>query len=159
MDEQPDSEHFIYPEEIQLPDVYVPASTLFEISSFIARAMEKEEQMASLVKRVLDELYEEIGSPDDAATTIISYIQQRHGWDIELLADKREVEDMMFQRFSRFDEEIWAKVLNTDAISDLHHETYKLSQTYIAYAIDEVLNEEDIDDGGHEHPELDFDEE
>lgn len=155
MEEQPESEQDFYPEEINLPDVNVPASTLWEISMFIAQAMMEEERMASLTKRVLDELYEEIGSPDDAATTIISYIQQRHGWDVELLAEKREVEEMLFRRFSRFDEKMWEKVMNTDAISDLHHEVYKLSQVYIAYAIDEVLHEEDLDDGGDEHPELD----
>lgn len=112
--------------------------------------------MASLAKRFLDELYDEIGSPEDAATTIISYIQRRHGWDMEILADRREVEEMLFKRFSRYDEEMWEKVLNTDAISDLHHEVYKLSQTYIGYAIDEVLSEEDVDgeeDGNH--PEFD----
>ena len=110
--------------------------------------------MTSLAKHTLDQLYDEIGSPDDAATTIISYIQQRHGWDVELLAERREVEEMLFRRHNKFDEKIWEKVLNTDAISDLHHETYKLSQTYIGYAIEEVLSEEDDDQDGFDHPEF-----
>ena len=144
------------PEEIQLPEVLASHSTIYELATFIAQAVAEEARMASIAKQYLDELYDEIGSPDDAATTIISYIQRRHGWDVELLAEKREVEEMLFKRFSRYDEAMWEKVLNTDAISDLHHEVYKLSQTYIGFAIDEVLSEEDVDgDESEDHPEFD----
>ena len=47
-----------------------------------------------------------------------------------------------------FDEHMWDKVMNTTAISDLHHETFKLSQKYIARAIAEVLAK----DGTAEQP-------
>lgn len=144
-------------EEIVLPSVQIPRDSLKELARFISEAVTKENQMASVAKQYLDELYGEIGSPDEAATTIISYIQRRHGWDVELLAEQREVEDMLFKRFNRYDEDIWAKVLNTDAISDLHHEVYKLSQEYIAKAIDEVLDEEDYDGDWSAHPGLDDD--
>lgn len=147
-------------QEIILPVVRISENSLRELATFIAEAVAKETHMASVAKQYLDELYSEIGSPDEAATTIISYIQRRHGWDVELLAEKREVEEMLFKRFSRYDEDIWEKIMNTDAISDLHHEVYKLSQKYIAFAIDEVLNEEDIEEDGSNfdggtHPELD----
>lgn len=149
-------EQNIFPEEIDLPSVQAPRQTIFELATFIARAVAEEARMASIAKQYLDELYDEIGSPDEAATTIISYIQRRHGWDIELLAEKREIEEMLFKRFSRYDESMWEKVLNTDAISDLHHEVYKMSQTYIGYAIDEVLSEEDGDEfEAEDHPEFD----
>lgn len=144
-------------EEIVLPSVQISRDSLKELAKFISEAVTKENRMASVAKQYLDELYGEIGSPDEAATTIISYIQRRHGWDVELLAEQREVEDMLFKRFNRYDEDIWAKVLNTDAISDLHHEVYKLSQEYIAKAIDEVLGEEDYDGDWSAHPGLDED--
>lgn len=155
MDENTPEEDF-FVEEVNLPKVPATFDTIFELASFIAQAVDEENRMASVAKQYLDELYEEIGSPDDAATTIISYIQRRHGWDVELLAEKREVEEMLFKRFSRYDESMWEKVLNSEAISDLHHEVYKLSQTYIGYAIDEVLSKEDGDEfEGEDHPEFD----
>lgn len=149
-------EQDFFPEEIVLPTTNTPQNTLFELATFISQAVAEEARMASVAKEYLDELYEKIGSPDDAATTIISYIQRRHGWDVELLAERSEVEEMLFKRFDIYDEEMWSKVMNTDAISDLHHEVYKLSQTYIGYAIDEVLSKEDGDDPSVEdHPEFD----
>lgn len=152
MDETPENDEYFLPEEIQLPEIDAQPHTLFELASFIAQAVEEEMRMASLTKDYLDRLYDKIGSPEDAATSIISYVQRRHGWDVELLAEKREVEEMLFRRYSHYDERIWEKVLNTDALSDLHHEVYKLSQTYIARAIDEVLEKEQSGGyDGHNH--------
>lgn len=142
-DNTPEQHDGTTPEEIQLPKLFIPHNILAELATFIAQAVAEEERMAFLAKQTLDELYDAIGSPDDAATTIISYIQRRHGWDVELLAEKSEVEDVLFRQFSRYDEGMWEKVLNTDAISDLHHEVYKMSQQYIAEAIREVLSEEE----------------
>lgn len=143
MEEVPENDRYFLPEEIELPRIDAPYPTIYELASFIAQAVAEEMRMASLTKDYLDELYEKIGSPEDAATSIISYVQRRHGWDVELLAEKREVDEMLFKRYSHYDERMWEKILNTDALSDLHHEVYKLSQTYIARAIDEVLERED----------------
>ena len=97
----------------------------------------------TITSEILNELYDQIENEAETATLIISYLQSRHKWDIELLAVKDEVEDMLFARDHIFDEHIWEKVINTTAISDLHHEVYKLSQEFIGYAIDEVLDEEE----------------
>jgi hypothetical protein len=37
---------------------------------------------------------------------------------------------------------MWAKVLNTEAFSDMHHEVFKVTQTYIARAVDEVMRKD-----------------
>ena len=110
--------------------------------------MEKENELMSLTADVLDRLYREIGGEEETATLVISYLQRRHKWDMELLAERRDVDDILFREHNLFDEYMWDKVMNTNAISDLHHEVYKLSQTYIARAIREVLRK----DGAEEQP-------
>ena len=131
-------------EKIELPPVAIPKDLLKELAEFVQNALEKENKVMSLTTEVLDELYREIQDEDIAASHIISYIQRRHHWDIELLAERQDVDNMLMAQFNLFDEHMWDKVMNTTAISDLHHETYKLSQKYIALAILEVLSK----DGG-----------
>lgn len=130
------------PHEIDLPEVFVHSNSLFELGFFLSNAIKREEEMSSLAREVLDRLYDEIGHDEDTASVIIGYIQRRHGWDVELLAERSEVDNILFQEHSAFDDEMWEKILNTDAISDLHHETYKLSQIFIRRAIKEVLRDE-----------------
>jgi hypothetical protein len=121
---------------------------LHEISRRLERIEGKENELMSLTTDVLDRLYREIGGEEETATLVISYLQRRHKWDVELLAERRDVDDILFREHNLFDEHMWDKVMNAQAISDLHHEVYKLSQTYIARAIREVLRK----DGTEEQP-------
>ena len=136
------------PKEIKLPDTSIPKDLFRELVEFLQNAMEKENELMSLTTDVLDRLYREIGGEEETATLVISYLQRRHKWDVELLAERRDVDDILFREHNLFDEYMWDKVMNTNAISDLHHEVYKLSQTYIARAIREVLSK----DGAEEQP-------
>jgi len=136
------------PKEIKLPDTSIPKDLFRELVEFLQNAMEKENELMSLTTDVLDRLYQEIGGEEETATLVISYLQRRHKWDVELLAERRDVDDILFREHNLFDEYMWDKVMNTNAISDLHHEVYKLSQTYIARAIREVLSK----DGAEEQP-------
>jgi hypothetical protein len=136
------------PKEIKLPDTSIPKDLFRELVEFLQNAMEKENELMSLTTDVLDRLYQEIGGEEETATLVISYLQRRHKWDVELLAERRDVDDILFREHNLFDEYMWDKVMNTQAISDLHHEVYKLSQTYIARAIREVLSK----DGAEEQP-------
>jgi hypothetical protein len=136
------------PKEIKLPDTSIPKDLFRELVEFLQNAMEKENELMSLTTDVLDRLYQEIGGEEETATLVISYLQRRHKWDVELLAERRDVDDILFRDHNLFDEYMWDKVMNTQAISDLHHEVYKLSQTYIARAIREVLSK----DGAEEQP-------
>jgi len=136
------------PKEIKLPDTSIPKDLFRELVEFLQNAMEKESELMSLTADVLDRLYREIGGEEETATLVISYLQRRHKWDVELLAERRDVDDILFREHNLFDEYMWDKVMNTNAISDLHHEVYKLSQTYIARAIREVLRK----DGAEEQP-------
>jgi len=137
-----------YPKEIKLPDTPIPKDLFRELVEFLQNAMEKENELMSLTTDVLDRLYREIGGEEETATLVISYLQRRHKWDVELLAERRDVDDILFREHNLFDEHMWDKVMNAQAISDLHHEVYKLSQTYIARAIREVLRK----DGTEEQP-------
>ena len=136
------------PKEIKLPDTSIPKDLFRELVEFLQNAMEKENELMSLTTDVLDRLYREIGGEEETATLVISYLQRRHKWDVELLAERRDVDDILFRDHNLFDEHMWDKVMNAQAISDLHHEVYKLSQTYIARAIREVL----LKDGAGEQP-------
>jgi HEPN domain-containing protein len=133
---------------IELPQTSMPKDLLRELSEFVQNALEKENKLMSLTAEVLDELYRQIENDDVAASHIISYVQRRHFWDVELLAERRDVDEMLMARHNIFDEHMWDKVMNTTAISDLHHETFKLSQKYIELAIKEVLAK----DGTTEQP-------
>lgn len=134
--------------KIELPSLNIPKDLLRELSEFVQNALEKENKLVSLTAEVLDELYREIDDDDIAASHIISYLQRRHYWDVELLAERQDVDEMLMTKHNIFDEHMWDKVMNTTAISDLHHETFKLSQKYIARAIAEVLAK----DGTAEQP-------
>jgi type I site-specific restriction endonuclease len=136
------------PKEIKLPETSIPKDLFRELVEFLQNAMEKENELMSLTTDVLDRLYREIGDEEETATMVISYLQRRHKWDVELLAERRDVDDILFRDHNLFDEHMWDKVMNAQAISDLHHEVYKLSQTYIARAIREVLRK----DGAEEKP-------
>lgn len=137
-----------YKEKKQLPPVSIPQEILKQLAEFVQNAMDKEDKHMSITTEVLDNLYQEVGNDDIAASLIISYIQRRHSWDVELLAERRDIDEILYRRHNLYDDHMWDKVMNTTAISDLHHETYKLSQKYIARAIKEVL----VKDGTVDQP-------
>lgn len=135
------------PEEVSLPEIDTPRATIYELAAFIARAIDEEERVSALTKDYLDRLYEEVGNEEEAASAIIGYIQSRHNWEMEVLADKGEVEKILYDDYSLFDEQIWEKVLNSEAFSDMHHEVHEISVSYIKDAIDEVLDDDDAEAG------------
>lgn len=145
MDEQPEFEGAT-PEELSLPEIDTPKGTIFELAAFIARAVDEEERMAALASDYLDRFYEEVGNDEQAASAVLSYIQSRHQWDVELLAEKTEVEQILYEEYSYFDDDIWEKVMNTNAIAELHHQVHGISVAYIKEAIEEVLEDAEAED-------------
>jgi hypothetical protein len=137
------------PKEIELPKPIIPENILKDLTEFVQNALEKENKLMSITSDVLDQLYMEIGGDEETASLVISYIQRRHKWDVELLAERRDVDEVLYREHDLFDEHMWDKVMNTKAISDLHHEVWKLSQKYISRAIKEVLAS---DNGTSEEP-------
>ena len=129
--------------KLELPPVSIPPNLLRELAEFVQNAMEKESRLMSMTVEVLDALYREIDNDDETASYIISYLQRRHYWDVELLAERRDVDEMLMKRHNIFDEHMW----ENDG-----HEVYKLSQKYIARAIKEVLSKDGTADRPPEQP-------
>lgn len=149
-----DDEDFREPEdeepyELELPEqLPVPHSALMELFIFMSQAREEEDKTMGMVRHYMNELYDEytVEFPDRdsevLASEIISYLCRRHKWNVELLWDKKDSEDMLFRRYNTYDPNIWAKVMETDALKDMHRAVYKLTQKYLAAALEEVIQPE-----------------
>ncbi len=135
--EEDDDDGELYP--VDLPSTEPTVS--FLISQFFMEADRKEKQVSRDVIRALGRIYDKYGD-DYTSVSVMGYIGRRMGWDLEILMEKYEVEDYLMNTYDLFDEEIWAKVLGTSAISDLRREVFKLSQTYLSRAVREVLEKE-----------------
>lgn len=128
-------------EPINLP--YPPsADNIYQVMRYMTNADERDAMVNRTVRDCLDELFDEFG--DECVMPILSYIQLEMGWDLEILMDRREAEDALMARHSIFDDEIWRKILNTRAVNELHHEVYRVSQTYLSDALEEVLMKEQL---------------
>lgn len=141
------------PEETMEPIIlpYPPsAENVYQVMRYMTNAQERDEMVNQTVRDYLDELFDEFG--EECVMPILSYVQLAMGWDLEILMDKREAEDGLMTKYSIFDDEIWRKVLNTRAVNELHHEVYRISQTYLSDALAEVLMKEQL----HTSPEDDL---
>ena len=143
-----DEEEGLYPLDLPITD----QSFAYEVSQFFIEHDRKEKRVFKDVSRVMDRLYEKHG--DSVSFSALSYVSRRQGWDMEILMEKHEVEDYLLQRHNIFDDDIWMKVIGTEAMSDLRREVYKLSQTYLDHAVREVLGtglpDTAPEDGPHE---------
>lgn len=98
--------------------------------------------MAFLIKKFMQAIYTKAGNDEEAASAIINYLSHRHKWSMEVLVEKKDVEEMFFSMFSHYDENIWAKFVGTQAMSDLYHEVYKLSREFIEIGLREIMSKE-----------------
>lgn len=141
-----ESEEGFFFEEIELPDVQEANSFIEMLSDFFIEADRKEKRAAIAVKRGLQGILENHGQP--ASIAAIHLIQRFEGWDLEILLEKSDVEDYLMKVYDIYDDDIWDKVLNTQAMIDFRRRVYDLSQTYLAVAVQEVLEREPIDRAG-----------
>lgn len=123
-------------------DLPTPEETFtYLVSQFFIEADRKEKRVNRDVVRALDKVFDKHGD-DYSAVSVMGYISQRKGWDIEILMEKHEVEDYLMTAHNIFDDDIWQKVLGTSAMSELRREVFALSQTYLSRAVQEVLGKE-----------------
>lgn len=125
---------------VPLPELGIPRNIIDELSKFIARNTEKEESMSRIVRDCLDDLYDQFDDDEQVSDFILSYVQRKHAWDLEVVLSETDVEDFFFKNFDGYDPEMWQKVKDTQAIRELHYEVYKLSQVYAKEAVREVLH-------------------
>lgn len=129
-------------EELVPIDLPLPEETFtYLISQFFIEADRKEKRVNRDVIRALDKVFDK-HRDDYSAVAVMGYISRRKGWDMEILLEKHEVEDYLMRAHDLFDDDIWLKVLGTNAMSDLRKEVFALSQTYLIRAVQEVLGRE-----------------
>lgn len=148
---EPEDDPFAEPDEdiyeLELPtELPVPHSALFDLFLFISNAREEDENSMSMIRHYLNELYDEYANEfperdsETLASDIMNYLARRHKWEVELLWDKKETEEMLFRRYNTYDPHIWDKVQETKAVRDLHRAVYEVSQEYLRRALEEVVN-------------------
>jgi hypothetical protein len=137
------------PYEVDLPEqLPVPHSDLLELFLFMSKAREEEDKTVSMVRHYMNELYDEYSvefperDSEVVAAEIVSYLCRRHKWDVELLWDRKDVEEMLFRRFNTYDPNIWAKVMETEAMQEMHRAVYAVTQRFLDAAIQEVIRPE-----------------
>lgn len=127
-------------EEIDLPNISQSNEFMEMLSDFFIEADRKEKRAAMAVKRGLQSVLENHGQT--ASIAAIHLVQKFEGWDLEILLEKSDVEDYLLKVHDIYDDNIWEKVLNTQALADFRRRVYALSQTYLAVAVQEVLEKE-----------------
>lgn len=129
-------------EELLPVDLPTPEETFtYLVSQFFIEADRKEKRVNKDVIRALDKVFDKHGE-EYSAIAVMAYISRRKGWDIEILMEQHEVEDYLMKEYNLFDDDIWLKVIGTNAMSDLRREVFALSQTYLIRAVQEVLGRE-----------------
>lgn len=96
--------------------------------------------MTREVSKIMEPLFEKYG--EDAAISVMNYVQQKQGWDLEILMERFEVENHLMSNYNLFDDSIFLKVLGTNAMYEYRRKVFMLSQTYLARAVREVLERE-----------------
>lgn len=150
MEHDNDDDHNEDPYEIELPEqLPVPYSALQELFLFMSKAREEEDKTVSMIRHYLNELYDEhsVEFPERDSELIgvevVAYLCRRHKWNVELLWDKKDAEEMLFRRFNSYDPNIWEKVMDTEALHEMHRAVYAVTQKYLAEAIEEVIKPKD----------------
>lgn len=67
---------------------------------------------------------------------VITQIERRMGWKMEIIADRDAVDDYMFYRHETFDEDLWSHYINSDKCEDLIRQTAFLSTRAMGDFID-----------------------
>ena len=122
--------------DLPMPDV----DAFRNLVHFLVEADRKEKRMTREVSKIMEPLFEKYG--EDAAISVMNYVQQKQGWDLEILMERFEVENHLMSNYNLFDDSIFLKVLGTNAMYEYRRKVFMLSQTYLARAVREVLERE-----------------
>jgi hypothetical protein len=125
-------------ESIDLPQPDV--DSFANLVHFLVEVDRKEKRMNREIVQLVEPLFDKYGQ--DAAISIMNYVQQKQGWDLEILMERYEVENHLMSNYNLFDDSIFLKVLGTNAMYEYRRKVFSLSQTYLARAVREVLEKE-----------------
>ena len=69
-------------------------------------------------------------------------IDRTMDWNSQVIADRSEVENIMYKKHGAFDNDIWEKVQCTDAWEKMTRHVNKVSSRHLEDAVSEVIQQE-----------------
>ncbi len=99
------------------------------------------DDQVQIMNEIFDGFFEdlEIEDSDIAVAAVIDYLLRRKHWYAVSFWSKHQAEDLLFDRHSLFDADIWPKVRRTDARRKFQRKAKKLAKRYLKKAVDEVV--------------------
>lgn len=79
---------------------------------------------------------------NEALIDLMFAIDRNMSWSSEILANRNEIDDLLFTRYGAFDQHIWFKIQDTKAWDKMHRQVFKMTKRYLAAAVDEVVQRE-----------------
>ena len=76
---------------------------------------------------------------EEAVVDLLYAIDRNMAWATEIIANRDEVENILFERHGAFDHDIWNKVQETKAWGKMIRQVVKISKRYLGEAVDEVV--------------------
>ena len=94
-----------------------------------------------IMNEIFDGFFEDLETEDSdiAVAAVIDYLLRRKHWYAVSFWSKFEAEDLLFDRHSLFDVDIWSKVRRTYARRTFQRKVKKLAKKYLKKAVDEVV--------------------
>jgi hypothetical protein len=91
------------------------------------------------VHHVVRGIRELMGS--DGVLELLCAIDNNSDWETEIIAERADVENVMLNKYGAFDDDLWEKVKDTLAWTELHKAIFEASNYWIEKAVDEVVNQ------------------
>lgn len=78
---------------------------------------------------------------NDGILELMCAIDNVSEWETEIIAERADVDNILLEKYGAFDDEMWEKVKETLAWTELHRAIYDASKFWIEKAVDEVVNQ------------------
>ena len=99
------------------------------------------DDQVQIMNEIFDGFFEDLETEDSniAVAAVIDYLLRRKNWYAVNFWSKHEAEDLLFDRHSLFDTDIWSKVRRTHARRTFQRKAQRLAKRYLKKAVDEVV--------------------
>jgi hypothetical protein len=99
------------------------------------------DDQVQIMNEIFDDFFEDLETEDSdiAVAAVIDYLLRRKYWYAVNFWSRYEAEDLLFNRHSLFDANIWSKVRRSDARRTFQRKAKKLAKKYLKKAVDEVV--------------------
>lgn len=79
---------------------------------------------------------------EESIVDLVCAADRAMGWSSEIVANRSEVDNLLFDKYGAFDDNLWTKVQQTKSWDKMHRQLYKMTRKYLASAVDEVVQSE-----------------